>query len=202
MFIQNGYPEKTVWRILYQESKPKGTKEEIDFSKSMYVPYHPRTKRLYRMIKEEFGFSIIYKKTQTLGDILQKKGRTIEKQYRKNTVYSIPCKDCPKKYVGQTTGTIKKRCNEHRNWCRKKHKKKILKTSKKNDGIAFHFHETGHTIDFDNTAIIAEEKAYWKRLIIEGMEIKKMSLTERANLQMGYEIDPIWDAIMENIQKT
>ena len=44
--------------------------------------------------------------------------------------------------------------------CRKKHKKKILKTSKKNDGIAFYFHETGHTIDFDNTAIIAEEKAY------------------------------------------
>ena len=83
-----------------------------------------------------------------------------------------------------------------------KHKKKILKTSKKNDGIAFHFHETGHIIDFDNTAIIAEEKAYWKRLIIEGMEIKKMSPTERANLQMGYEIDPIWDAIMENIQKT
>ena len=202
VFIQNGYPEKTVWRILYQESKPKGTKEEIDFSKSMYVPYHPRTKRLYRMIKEDFGFSIIYKKTQTLGDILQKKGRTIEKQYRKNTVYSIPCKDCPKKYVGQTTGTIKKRCSEHRNWCRKKHKKKILKTSKKNDGIAFHFHETGHIIDFDNTAIIAEEKAYWKRLIIEGMEIKKLSLTERANLQMGYEIDPIWDAIMENIQKT
>ena len=62
VFIQNGYPEKTVWRILYQESKPKGTKEEIDFSKAMYVPYHPRTKRLYRMIKEEFGFSIIYKK--------------------------------------------------------------------------------------------------------------------------------------------
>ena len=79
-----------------------------------------------------------------------------------------------------------------------------MKTTKKNDGIAFHYHETGHNIllDFDNTAIIAEEKAYWKRLIIEGMEIKKMSLTERENLQMGYEIDPIWDAIMENIQKT
>ena len=67
VFIQNGYPEKTVWRILYQESKPKGTKEEIDFSKSMYVPYHPRTKRLYRMIKEDFGFSIIYKKNTNSG---------------------------------------------------------------------------------------------------------------------------------------
>ena len=36
--------------------------------------------------------------------------------------------------------------------------KKILKTSKKNDGIAFHQHETGHAINFENTQIIAEEK--------------------------------------------
>ena len=102
VFIQNGYHEKTVWRILYQETKQNTVKEEIDFAKSLYVPYHPRTKRLYKMIKEEFGFNVIYKKTQTLGDILQKKGRTIEKQYKRNTVYSIPCQQCPKKYVGQT----------------------------------------------------------------------------------------------------
>ena len=200
VFMQNGYPEKTVWRILYQENKQQSQKVEIDLSKSMYVPYHPRTKRLYKMITDEFGFPIVYKKTQTLGDILQKKGRNIDRQYRRNIVYSIPCQECPKKYVGQTTSTLKKRCNEHRNWCKKKFKKKILKTSKKNDGIAFHFHETGHNIDFDKTEIIAEEKAYWKRIIIEGLEIKKLGPTERANLQMGYEIDPIWDAILETIK--
>ena len=103
----------------------------------MYVPYHPRTKRLYKMITDELGFPIVYKKTQTLGDILQKKGRNIDRQYRRNIVYSIPCQECPKKYVGQTTSTLKKRCNEHRNCCKKKFKKKILKTSKKNDGIDF-----------------------------------------------------------------
>ena len=36
---------------------------------------------------------------------------------------------------------------------------------KKNDGIAFHYHETGHAIDFENTQIIAEEK-HTGRLII------------------------------------
>ena len=40
----------------------------------------------------------------------------------------------------------------------KKHKKKILKTSKKKAGIAFHYHKMGHAIDFENTQIIAEEK--------------------------------------------
>ena len=78
--------------------------------------------------------------------------------------------------------------------------KENLKNSKKNDGIAFHFHETGHNIDFDKPEIIAEEKAYWKRLIIEGLEIKKLGPTERANLQMGYEIDHIWNVILETIK--
>ena len=58
------------------------------------------------MLEEEFGITVIFKKTQTLGDILLKKGRSIEKQYmyRKNIIYSIdiPCKDCPKKNVDQT----------------------------------------------------------------------------------------------------
>ena len=84
--------------------------------------------------------------------------------------------------------------------CQKKHKKKILKTSKKNDGIAFHYHEREHAIDFENTQIIADEKAYWKRLIIQGMEIKKLSQAARAHLQMGYEIDPIWDTFIESIK--
>ena len=51
---------------------------------------------------------------------------------------------------------------------------------KKYDGIALHWHETGHNIDFDNTTIIAEEKEYWKRLIIERMEIKEPE-TNRAS---------------------
>ena len=71
---------------------------------------------------------------------------------------------------------------------------------KKRDGIAFRYHETEHTIDFENKQIIAEEKASWKRLIIEGIEIKKLSQAERANLQMGYEIDPIWDTFIESIK--
>ena len=46
---------------------------------------------------------------------------------------------------------ISKICCEHRNWCQKKHKKEILKTSKKNDGIAFHYHETGQVIHLEKT---------------------------------------------------
>ena len=147
-------------------------------------------------MQEEFGLTVVYKKTQTLRDILLRKGRSIEKNMRKNIIYSIPCKDCPKKYIGQTSVTIKKRCNEHANWCKKKHKRKILKSTKKNDGIAFHHHQTGHNIDFEGTTILAEEKSYWRRLIIEGIEIKKLDPAHQANMQLGSEIDARWDSVL------
>jgi len=40
---------------------------------------------------------------------LLKKGRQIEKQFRKNTVYSIPCAECPKKYCWTDDGNIKEK---------------------------------------------------------------------------------------------
>ena len=37
-------------------------------------------------------------------------------------------------------------------------KRNCLKTSKKNYGIAFHYHETVHVVDFESTQPIEEEK--------------------------------------------
>ena len=48
-----------------------------------------------------------------------------------------------------------------------------------------------------STKIFGEEKYYWRRLAMEGLEIKKLPTTERANVQSGYEIDPCW----ENFEK-
>ena len=36
--------------------------------------------------------------------------------------------------------------------------------------------------------------------INRGIEIKKLSQAERAHLQMGNEIDPIWDTFIESIK--
>ena len=60
-------------------------------------------------------------------------------------------------------------------------------------------HSTGHNIDFDSTEIITEEKNNWRRLIIEGMEIKKLG-ENRANRQVGYEIDDNWNPIIERLK--
>ena len=65
--------------------------------------------------------------------------------------------------------------------------------------MAFHHHSTGHKINFDGTEIIAEEKSYWRRLIIEGLEIKRLG-ENRANRKTGFEIHECWDPILENLK--
>ena len=80
-----------------------------------------------------------------------------------------------------------------------KHKKTILKSTKKTDGMAYHHHSTGHTINFKETEIITEEKNYWKRIIIEGIEIKNLE-ENRANRQVGFEIDDCWNPILYKLK--
>ena len=58
---------------------------------------------------------------------------------------------------------------------------------------------TGHNINFDDTEIIAEEKCYWRRLIIEGLEIKILG-ENRANRNTGFEIHECWDPILEKLK--
>ena len=40
----------------------KENEVELDVSKSLYAPYHPRARRLYNILKKEFGIDVIYKK--------------------------------------------------------------------------------------------------------------------------------------------
>ena len=47
--------------------------EQIDFSKSLYAPYHPRAKKMCQSLQKSFGINVVYKKTQTLGNLLFKR---------------------------------------------------------------------------------------------------------------------------------
>ena len=99
VFIQNRYPHKTVsvWRILYHESRENSTeKEKINLNQAFYVPFHSPGKRLVKILKYQFGISTIFKKTQSLGDILLKKSRQITKEFKRNSIYKIPCAEYPR----------------------------------------------------------------------------------------------------------
>jgi len=87
------------------------------------------------------------------------------------------------------------RNSQHKALCKPALKQRILKSSKKDNGLAFHHHKTGHQFDFENTIILGKEKSYWRRLILEGIRIKFSD--NLVNLQAGYEIDNIWTPMLE-----
>ena len=63
--------------------------------------------------------------------------------------------------------------------------------------MALHFTITKQvTTLISRATILAEEKSYWRRLIIEGIEIKKLEPAHRANMQLGYEIDANWNPVL------
>ena len=78
VFVGNGYPANTVWRILYQDNKGKKNEVELDVSKSLYAPYYPRARRL---------------------DIILRKGRQIEKGFRRNNCYTEQMQQSTQKLV-------------------------------------------------------------------------------------------------------
>ena len=82
---------------------------------------------------------------------------------------------------------------------RRKIKLKALKNAKKDNGLAFHHQKMGHDFVFDNTKILQQDKNYWRRLILEGIEIKYNE--NLVNLQSGYMIDKCWIPSLDKTEK-
>jgi len=84
----------------------------------------------------------------------------------------------------------------------KETQKEDFKNLKEESWNCFSLSWNGTRYGFWEYTNYCRRKAYWKRLImlIEGIEVKKLSQAERAHLQMGCEIDPIWDTFITSIK--
>ena len=85
----------------------------------------------------------------------------IEIDQMAGVVYYIPCKDCEIGYVGQTKQVLKKRLSGHR--------------YDKAEKTALHHHQDSknHRFDFEGAKILASEKHYFPRVLLEMVHILK-----------------------------
>ena len=72
----------------------------------------------------------------------------------KGVVYFIPCAECSTTYIGETGRTLKVRMAEHRRAVENKDYKK---------GIAMHFQNTAHTINWQEARILVREENLGRR---------------------------------------
>jgi hypothetical protein len=93
------------------------------------------------------------------------KNYKINDVFEKHGIYSIPCKNCELKYIGQTGRSLYIRTNEHQN--------STTDSSKVTSAISKHSKIEKHTFDFKNIKLLLYENSGIKRKIGEAILIKR-----------------------------
>ena len=94
--------------------------------------------------------------------------------------------DCSSSYIGETGRSLKKRLVEH---------KAAVRRGDMNNGIAVYAWEHQHRVDWENASVLKQEPGYWKRRVLEAIEIQRHA--ESANLDCGLTLNPIWTPFLE-----
>lgn len=110
-----------------------------------------------------------------------------------NVVYSIPCQDCNRQYIGQTSRYITTRIKEH---SRDQKPENLVKNATKT-ALTEHAYNNVHQFDFKNTKIIGKEPNLKKRLMLESSKIKKAknSVNKRTDVE---NLNACYFYLMEN----
>ena len=111
-----------------------------------------------------------------------------------SVVYSIPCLNCNKKYIGQSKQYALKRIKQHKQSCNAININKSERTA-----LADHHFKEGHNLDFNNYSILDIENNYKKRLISEMINIKiNNSINKKADTD---NLSKVYDILINQIHK-
>jgi hypothetical protein len=111
-------------------------------------------------------------------------------------VYQIPCEQCPLTYIGETQQPIKKRIYQHQ-YC--------IRTKNALNGIYQHTASTGHSINWNGTKILANERNFFKRKCKESLFINAVNpetqITKLMNLEKGVRVNCVWNEFVRDITR-
>ena len=172
----NGYPlhiirrgiaeaEVLIRRQSYNKKNVNINKKIIFFIIKYYgqesIIFASRVKKLCRQLLPNIIVQFAFKKHMSLKSLfLSKLKGTDENRKNKNLVYSIPCNDCDKVYIGETGRMRNTRINEH---------KSKIRTLSSDSKIVQHILNFKHKFDFSNTKTLAFESDWRKRIIKESI---------------------------------
>ena len=158
-----GYPSVVLKKSLskakstFFSSKPSNTGSTS--RKYMCVPF---VQTLHTSRNHHFALSFNHKLVFKFPNNIR--SAVVHKSKKANCgIYSIPCKDCDKFYVGETGRSFQTRFIEHRN---------AIVKFEMNNALAHHSHNTGHVIDFQNSKILCHCNNLHVRKVLESAFIK------------------------------
>ena len=98
-----------------------------------------------RGVLNNCGIKVALKPFQTLGHIFAKPKDRVPIDQKTHAVYSIPCGDCEKVYLGQTKRQFSTRLKEHR--------RPVSNFNSSKSALAEHVCETSHNIAWEDSRV-------------------------------------------------
>ena len=106
---------------------------------------------------------VAQKPHRTIGNLFPKPKDPVPKDQTRGAIYSIPCKDCDKSYIGETKRKFSARLKEHQKAVEHKHSQK--------SALAEHCLRSGHTVSWEASKILRTNANWRNRRILEAWEI-------------------------------
>ncbi|KYN10230.1 hypothetical protein ALC57_17645, partial [Trachymyrmex cornetzi] len=185
--LRNNYPIELIFNTINARLKilfhidtiqQKESSDEIkrDCTSWFVLPYVPKISDEFKRISKTFNTKLAFTSLNKLNSLIKGHKNVLPREKRKNVVYKISCKSCDASYVGQTKRKLKTRLAEHRNH--------MNRNSNNQSVITEHRIEFDHDFDWENVAILDEERSLNKRLISE-------YINENADLRALLDENPV-----------
>ncbi len=162
---ENNYPKDFLKNCLNPSACRNQNNSEGDTSIKGYavVPYIQGVTEPIKRILSNCNIKVALKPYLTLGHIFAKPKDPIPTNQKTHAVYSIPCNDCEKEYLGQSKRQFGTRLKEHQ--------KAVSTLNKGKSALAEHVCDTKHAIAWENSKIITTNNRYGQRRCLEAWHI-------------------------------
>ncbi|XP_070380681.1 uncharacterized protein [Dermacentor albipictus] len=145
--LSNGYPPQLLRTQERKAAKPRRETAK-ETGKRAAVPYTVGTSEALARIFKGYGVQIAHVPSRKLGQQLVRAKDPLQHADYPGVIYKIPCKECDVSYISES-GNFKRRLRQHMN--------DVAKGHTAANALVEHHELTGHIIDWDSAAIIANE---------------------------------------------
>ena len=163
-FRKLAYPEHFINKV-HRDVRRKhfssdSSRREHVFKPSIKLPFNKYSNQIVSPILRSHGAKVYHASNNTIRSSLVKNAPP-----KQGGVYFIPCKECPKVYIGQTGRALQTRLREHQSYVgRRMHEKAVFK----------HMFDTNHALDWENSRFLYRNSNEKQRLVVESALIQHL----------------------------
>ena len=159
---KNGYPATFVQRLRLPQPERD---EEQPARTSVTIPYIHGLSQSIRRVLSHLDIKVAFRPFRTLRQELVHPKDPVPEWRRKGVVYTIPCDQCPRCYIGQTGRCLEQRLVEHRRALRKGD---VLASA-----VAEHVFGSGHQMDLSKARVVDSHPHTQTRCLLESWHIQR-----------------------------